>query len=121
MQKVLLCASCESNNATVIEELGTGARERDCVCDWLTGQQLSGDRATAFCWESDPFPTEDFPQVLMRERRYFHYYHIAKLLGVNGKKNRAKLPKCVVKRIAETYPDEDGTPTKVGYRQDAAE
>ena len=92
---------------------------------WWTGSPASSSAAT----ERRPSAgsrttfrrTEDFPQVLMSERRYFHYYHIAKLLGVNGKKNRAKLPKCVVKRIAETYPDEDGTPTKVGYRQDAAE
>jgi hypothetical protein len=40
-------------------------------------------------------------------------------LGVSGKKNRAKLPTCVTKKIAEMYPDAEGTPTKVGYQQDA--
>ena len=67
----------------------------------------------AFCWESDPFPSEDFPNVTPSERRYFHYYTISKKLGVSGKKNRAKLPACVTKKIAEMYPDEEGTPTKV--------
>ena len=48
------------------------------------------------------------------------YTTIAKRLGVSGRGNRAKLPKCVTDKIAEMYPDEEGTPTKVGYQQDAA-
>ena len=64
---------------------------------------------------------EHFPNVTASERRYFHYYTISKKLGVSGKKNRAKLPACVTKKIAEMYPDVEGTPTKVGYQQDAAE
>ena len=67
-----------------------------------------------------PTPSRsEFPNVTPSERRYFHYYTISKKLGVSGKKNRAKLPTCVTKKIAEMYPDVEGTPTKVGYQQDA--
>ena len=52
------------------------------------------------------------------ERRFHHYHYIAKLLGVNGKGRRAKLPRCVTQRVAEMYPDEEGEPTKVGYQQE---
>ena len=55
----------------------------------------------------------------MSERRYFHYRYIAKELGANGKKNRAKLPPCVQRKIAELYPEPEGAPTRVGYRQTA--
>ena len=115
----LICTSCEPTHPGVVDELGSEARDRDCVVDWLRGQQLMTDRATAFCWESDPFPSEDFPSVTPAERRYFHYSTIAKLMGVSGRKNRAKLPPCVTKKIVEAFPDEEGTPTKVGYQQDA--
>ena len=120
LHRVILCATCDADHAAVVAEVGPDARERDCLVDWLTGSQLSGDRATCFCFESDPFPNEDFPEVRPNERRYFHYYEIAKLLGVTGKKNRAKLPACVTKKIAQMYPDEEGTPTKMGYQQEAA-
>ena len=52
------------------------------------------------------------------ERRFFHYRYIALELGVSGAGRRAKLPACVQKRIKEMYPDEEGEPTKVGYKQD---
>ena len=77
----------------------------------------SGREATCWCWESDPFPAEEFADVAPRERRYFHYFFFARLLGVKGANNRAKLPKCVTDKIAEMYPDADGAPTKVGYKQ----
>ena len=119
--RLLLCATCDATHPDVVAERGTDAKERDCVVEWLTGAQLQTDRATAFCFEDDPFPISDFPNVTASERRYFHYYTISKKLGVSGKKNRAKLPACVTKKIAEMYPDEEGTPTKVGYQQDAVE
>ena len=40
---------------------------------------------------------------------------------MNGKIRRAKLPPCVLKRIAEMYPDAEGTATKVGYKQEKEE
>ena len=40
---------------------------------------------------------------------------------MSGRNNRAKLPPCTTKRIADDYSDEEGTPTKVGYQQDAVE
>jgi hypothetical protein len=52
------------------------------------------------------------------ERRFHYYYTIAKMLGANGQRRRAKLPSCVTQRIAKTFPDAEGAPTKVGYRQD---
>ena len=104
------------------EEFGEEVRDRDCVCDWLKGQQLSGDEASCFCWESDPFPTEDFPDKLMSERRYFHYRYIAKILGGMARLNVPSCPRaCVLKRIAKMYPDAEGTATKVGYKQEKEE
>ena len=50
------------------------------------------------------------------QRRFFHYVAIAKVLGVEGAGNRAKLPPCVQKRIAEMYPDVEGAKTKVGFK-----
>ena len=46
----------------------------------------------------------------MSERRYFHYRYIAKELGANGKKNRAKLPPCVQRKIAELSPTDATEP-----------
>ena len=114
---MLPCATCDSRHPIVFEERGHDTKERDCAANWLAGWQLRGDRAACFCWETDPFPAKDFPHCTMSERRYFHYFHIAKLLGVNGRGNRCKLPNCVTARISELYPDADGTPTKVGYVQ----
>ena len=76
--------------------------KRDCVC---------------WCWETEPFPISDFPDKLPKESRYFHYVHIARLLGATGEKKRAKLPKCVQKRIASMFPDTEGAATKVGYQE----
>ena len=115
--QLLLCTECDKQHPLVIAENGDDTKERDCVVDWLTGQQLSADDACCFCFETDPFPTEDFPNKLPSERRYFHYVHIARLLGVKGQKNRAKLPKCVTDRIASMYPDLEGAATKVGFRE----
>ena len=69
------------SHAIVREEHGEDVRDRDCVTYWLTGQQLSGDEASCFCWETDPFPSEDFPDKLMSERPGTftdHYRYIAK-------------------------------------------
>ena len=57
------------------------------------------------------------PDKLPKESRYFHYVHIARLLGATGEKKRAKLPKCVQKRIASMFPDTEGAATKVGYQE----
>ena len=95
------------------------AKERDCVVDWLRGQQLRTDRATAFCWQTDPFPISDYPDTPAKDRRFFHYQTIAPLLGASGYKNRADLPACVKEKIAKDYPNEQGPATSVGYKQDA--
>ena len=114
---LLLCKECDADHPLVVKAVGEDEKERDCVCEWLTGVQLSDDRATAFCWDTDPFPAEDFPEVRQSERRFFHYRTIAKKLGAVGNQRRAKLPPCVAKRIAQKYADPDGEATKVGYHQ----
>ena len=120
-QQVLLCTVCDATHPSVIAEHGTDAKERDCVAEWLTGMQLTTERATCFCWEDDPFPIANFPQVSNGERRFHHYFTIAKILKVSGKNNRAKLPLCVTKRIAKNFPDAEGAPAKVGYKQEPSE
>ena len=91
MQQLLLCTVCDATHPAVIAEHGTDAKERDCVADWLKGVQLTTERATCFCWEDDPYPIANFPQVSNGERRFHHYFTIAKILKVSGTKNRAKL------------------------------
>ena len=59
-------------------------------------------------------PLEDYPDRLPKERRFFHYFHIARKLGVKGAANRAKLPACVREKIAEMYPDTEGEATNEG-------
>ena len=54
--------------ALVKAELGNDAKERDCVTDWLSGQQLSGIDAVCWCWESDPFPAGDYPDKLPKRK-----------------------------------------------------
>ena len=95
------------------------------MTDWLTDQQLSCDEASCFCWTSNPFPKSEFPEVPWEvrnsKRRFHHYFTLGRLFGAVGKKKRAKLPKCVTDKIAKMYPDEEGAPTKVGYKQDPEE
>jgi hypothetical protein len=55
------------------------------------------------CFVTDPYPAADHPEKKPSNRRFVHYYAIAKCLGVKGGKNRAKLPPCVQKRIAALY------------------
>jgi len=69
-----------------------------------------------FCFETDSSPPEDYPGKQPNERRFFHYTNTTKVLGVKRGK-RAKLPKCVQRRIAEMYPDSEGAATKEGYKQ----
>ena len=45
---MFLCKVCDSDDARVVAEAGEDSRERDCVVEWLTGIQLSGERST--CW-----------------------------------------------------------------------
>ena len=120
LEQVFLCTECDADDPLVKKEKGHD-KDRGCVVEWLTGQQLRGDRATCFCFESDPFPRDDesAEHVTMAERRFFHYRYIALLLGAKGDKKRVKLPPCVQARIKEMYGDEMGAKTKVGYKQSA--
>ena len=52
-----------------------------------------------------------------KNRRYFYYRALAKKLGATGRHNRAKLPACLAKRIAQMYPDARGAATKVGFKR----
>ena len=90
---------------------------RDCISDWLEGVRLADGSVSCDCFETDPFPPDEFPSVRNNKRRYFHYRTIAKRLGATG--GRVKLPKCVQDHIAQLYGDQEGAPTKVGYLQDA--
>ena len=86
----------------------------------------NAEEGTITCLGGLPVETVPLPRartsvvrhVTQSERRYHYYSTIAKLLGVSGRHNRAKLPACVMKRIKEMFPDATGAPTKVGYKQD---
>ena len=64
------------------------------------------------CWSDDPIPIGE--KSAPKRNRYYHYRAIAKKLGVAGFDNRAKLPCCVVKNIADRYPD---SAPKVGFKR----
>ena len=120
-EEVFLCSICDCKHPAVVEELGEPEMpwylvERDCVVDWCAEQMLLGEGV-----EAEDFLCFAFPLGNKRpnELRYFHYSEIAKLLGATGQGRRVKLPACVYKRIAATYPDKQGSRTKVGYKQDA--
>ena len=51
----------------------------------------------------------------IRKGILFHYSEIAKEPGVKGE--RVKLPGCVYRKIAKTFPDPDGPSTKVGFKR----
>ena len=93
-----------------------------CTTEWLQGRQLATREAVCWCWDSDPFPEDEFPEKENSERRFHHYRTIAPLLGVRGYKNRAKLPRCVQAKIAELYGDAGaGPPTQVGFVEAGAD
>ena len=75
-------------------------------------------------FQSDPpFPAAEWPEMKNNNRRYFYYRALAKKLGATGRHTRAKLPvaACLVKRIAQMYPDARGAATKVRFRKRARE
>jgi hypothetical protein len=120
LRNKLVCAVCDATDAD-LSQFCTDAESAVCTTEWLTGKQLSRTEATCFCWETDPFPEDQFPSATMSERRFHHYYTIGVLLGVTGRKNRADLPNCVKAKIAALYGDAGGSPTQVGFREaDAA-
>ena len=95
-QWLLLCESCDANHPLVVKECGAATLleavfDRDCVGEWLRGRQLAGRESSCFCFQTDPFPADEYPEKQPNERRFFHYTNITKVLGVKGK--RAKLPK----------------------------
>ena len=129
---LILCAECDHNSIHVIlEDWANGDFDRDkekqCVVQWLTGQLLTNDddgQSTACdCFQSDPFPAAEWPEMKNNNRRYFYYRALAKKLGATGRHTRAKLPvaACLVKRIAQMYPDARGAATKVRFRKRARE
>ena len=117
-KQLFLCAYCDRAHPAVRTVVGKREREADCVTDWLNGQVLRHEGRTWECWEAadDPFPRTAFPTKQARHRRFAHYQAIAKLLGAEGQGHRVQLPSCVSSNIAMRQPDEDGAPTKVGFK-----
>ena len=107
---MILCADCDHQNIHVIlEDWAKDDFDRDyekqCVVQWLTGQLLTNDddgQSTACdCFQSDPFPAAEWPEMKLKNknRRYFYYRALANKLGATGRHTRAELPACLVKRI----------------------
>lgn len=109
---VFLCPVCDDDRVTGVE----GA-PIVCTTEWLRGQELEvadedlGTR-TALCWETDPF--EDDPSALPKNRRFFHYTTIARLLGGTGR--RVQLPGCVEDKIQDLYGE-----SKTGFKDNSAD
>ena len=85
-------------------------KEAECVTDWLSDQTIGHAGIAWKCWSDDPFPD----LAKSRQNRYYHYRAIAQKLGMTGFDNRAQLPCCVMKNIAERYPD---AAPKVGFKR----
>ena len=94
---------------------GHGGAVAECTAEWLIGRRLVDREASCDCFERDPFPAATFPRKQMRNRRFFHYSTIAKLLGATGQGHRAALPRCVLAKIEKLYGD-----SEVGFRSRAA-
>ena len=89
------------------------------MTDWLSGQTIAHAGRMWPCWDGDPFPddlggAEVDESSRPKRNRYYHYRAIACKLKVSGFDNRVKLPCCVMKNIAERYPD---TKPKVGFKR----
>ena len=107
-----LCTACDASHTMVAVVCGEDMAGRTCVAEWLTGQQLADGEIGCLCFQTDPYPAGE-----PKQRRFFHYHTIAKLLGAKGQFRRVDLPPCVKKRIAENYPDRVGEATKVGFQR----
>ena len=114
----LYCLACDDEMAHMTELYPDGVPPSECVVEQLRGEFLSfknqGVHANCDCFESDPYPAEDFPHMTNKNRRYFLYRAIAPKLGATGR--RVKLPDCVVDQIEEMYPPDAEEPV-VGFRE----
>lgn len=92
--RIFLCPVCDDDRVTNVD-----SDTALCTAEWLTGQQLSNKDTSCTCFETSPFA--DDKDVSDRERRYFYYRTIARLLGAQG--CRVRLPQCVTDRIEELH------------------
>jgi hypothetical protein len=113
--RCLVCPVCDRDDPFLGKFVDEVNGDKVCTLEWITGQYLSNTDGHCDCFESDPFPPEQFPQKRMNQRRYFHYQMIPKQLGVVGFRNRAELPHCVMEKILSLYSDEEGDEYKVGF------
>lgn len=118
---IILCAYCDADDHRAIEVLGVPDRipwrvlTRDCVADWLKGQALAEGTGQEFRYLAVDETMIAYKSWRRNQLRYLHYRGVANLLGATGE--RFKLPGCVYKEIADRYPDEEGAPTKVGFKR----
>ena len=124
-ESIFLCPSCDKREdypefQREIDEQMLGGAPAMCCVEWLDGRELIADkvkgippRTTAVAWE-DPYPgdTEKKP----KNRRFFYYKMTALELGIREER-RVRHPACLTDQIAQLFPDEVGSPTKVGYTQ----
>ena len=84
-------------------------------CSALTGEF----DITWQCFVTDPYPAADYPEKKPSNRRFVHYYAIAKCLGVNQgwQEPREASPMRAEAHRRALYPDATGVATKVGYKR----
>lgn len=95
---LLLCPVCDDDELS-----GLDGAARTCTSEWLAGQLLRGDAGfgerTCYAFETDPY--ESVPDATEKQRRYFYYHTVSRLLGSTGR--RVDLPGCVKDRIEDLH------------------
>ena len=105
--------------AEAVRESGLPSR---CTAEELVGVELRDhDGVSCECLVTDPFPPAQWPLKTNKNRRFFLYTTIARLLGATGSRNRVRLPTCVQAAISERYGESEGPATTVGFRPHALE
>ena len=124
-ESIFLCPVCDKAEQypeflREIEEALAPPVTPVCCVEWLEGRELFATKVkgipsnTSACAWEDPYP--GIPEKLPKHKRFFYYKMTALALGIREER-RVRHPPCVADHVAHTFPDESGSPTKVGYRQ----
>ena len=124
-ESIFLCPACDKRAdypefEREFDEQMPAAATVTCCVDWLDGRELVADkvkgippRTVATAWD-DPYPGD--MSKAPKHRRFFYYKMTALELGIREER-RVRHAACLQDHIAHLFPDEAGSPTKVGYEQ----
>ena len=124
-ESIFLCPMCDKKGdypefqREIDEQMPADVKVMCCV-EWLEGGELVASKVkgipphtTAVAWE-DPYPGEEGKAP--KHKRFFYYKMGALELGIREER-RVRHPACLQDHVAHCFPDEVGSPTKVGYVQ----